>query len=163
MFVAQALDSACLKLGVLHTRRWCAFAADALRRMKRSYVIVVIGLREVVVSRAAARKQKDALLLALTNEVFLCALFFMLDVLNAWALMSQAFQITKRCAALQDHSVEACIAKLDGLVKWEGEEWRRFDDALVLREGSNTRFYGVLLHNSSGRSEFTSRAVFTFL
>ena len=91
------------------------------------------------------------------------SIFFMLDVLNAWVLMSQAFQITKRCAALQDHSVEACIAELDRLVKWEGEEWRQFNDALVLREGSNTRFYGVLLHNNSGCSEFTSQAVFTFL
>ena len=103
------------------------------------------------------------MLLALTNEVFLCALFFMLDVLNAWALISQAFQITKRCVALQDHNVEACIAELDRIVKWEGEEWRQFNDALVLREGSNTRFYGFLRHNSSGRSEFTSQAVFTFL
>ena len=89
--VAQALDTTCLKLGVLHTRCWCAFAADDLRRMKRSYVIKVIGLREVAVSRAAAREQRDALLVALTKEVFLCTLFFMLDVVNAWGLMCEAF------------------------------------------------------------------------
>ena len=51
--VALALDAAFLKLGVLHTRRWCAFAADVLRRVKRCYVIVVLGLREVHVSKAA--------------------------------------------------------------------------------------------------------------
>ena len=37
----------------------------------------------------------------------------MLDVVDAWALMSEAFQITQRCAALLDHSVEACVAQLD--------------------------------------------------
>ena len=138
--VVQAVDSACPKLAIVHTRRWCAFAVDAFRRTKGSYVIVGIGLREVVVSRAAARKLRYALLLAITNEVFLCALFFMLGVKNAWALMSQVFQIMKRCAHCKITAWEPCIAKLDRLVKWEGEEWRQFNDALVLREGSNTQF-----------------------
>ena len=111
--MAEALDAACLKLGTLHTHRWSAFALDALRRMKRSYVIVVIGFLEVPLSRAVNKEQRDALLFALTNEVFLCALFFMLDVVHAWALMSEAFQITQRCAALADHSVKACVAELD--------------------------------------------------
>ena len=44
--VALALGAACLKLGVLHTCRECAFAANALRRMKRCYLIVVLGLHE---------------------------------------------------------------------------------------------------------------------
>ena len=48
--VAQALDTAVLKLGVLHARCWCVFAADALPCMKQCYVIVVIGLREVPLS-----------------------------------------------------------------------------------------------------------------
>ena len=32
--VAQSLEVAALKLGVLHTRRWSAFAGDALRRRR---------------------------------------------------------------------------------------------------------------------------------
>ena len=85
--LALALDAAFLKSGVLHTRRWCAFAADALRRMKRCYVIVVLGLREVHLSKAVHKEQRDALLFAPTNVVFLCGLFFMLDVVQALALM----------------------------------------------------------------------------
>ena len=48
--------------------------------MKRCYVIVVLGLRRVHVSKAFHKEQRDALLSALTNEVFLCGIFFMLDV-----------------------------------------------------------------------------------
>ena len=80
--VALALDAAILGLGDLHTRSWCAVAADALRRMKRCYVIVVLGLREVHLSKAIHKEQRDALLLAPTNEVFLCGLFFVPDVVQ---------------------------------------------------------------------------------
>ena len=157
--LALALDAAFLKLGVLCTRRWCAFAADALRRMKRCYVIVVLGLREVHLSKAVHKEQRDALLFALTNEVFLCGLFFMLDVVQASALMSQGTQVTKRrCSALIDRSVEACVAELDKVARWEGDEWLAFNAALVSHEGSHTRFYGVPLHNSTRRTEFMSQA-----
>ena len=74
--VVVALIATCLKLGVPHTRRWCAFAADALRGMKRCYPTVVLGLREVHLSKTVHKEQRDALLFALTNEVFLCCLFF---------------------------------------------------------------------------------------
>ena len=134
--LALALDAAFLKLGDLHTRRWCAFAADALRRMKRCYVIVVLGLREVHLSKAVHKERRDALLFALTNEVFLCGLFFMLDVVQASALMSQGIQVTKRCSALIDRSVEACVAELDKVARWEGDEWLAFNAALVSHEGS---------------------------
>ena len=56
--------------------------------MKRCYVTVVLGLREVHLSKAVHKEQRDGLLFALTNEVFLCGLFFMLDVVQAWAVMS---------------------------------------------------------------------------
>ena len=156
--LALALDAAFLELGVLHTRRWCAFAADALRRMKRCYVIVVLGLREVHLSKAVHKEQRDALLFALTNEVFLCGLFFMLDIVQASAVMSQGIQVTKRCSALIDRSVEACIAELDKVARWEGDEWLAFNAALVSHKGSHTRFYGVPLHNSTGRTEFMTQA-----
>ena len=50
-----------LKLGTLHTCRWCAFAADALRPMKRSYIIIVIGLLEVPLCTAVNKEHRDAL------------------------------------------------------------------------------------------------------
>ena len=87
--LALALDAAFWKIGVVHTPRWCAFAAGALHRMKRCYVIVVLGLREVHLSKAVHKERRDALLFALTNEVFLCGLLFMLDVVLASALISQ--------------------------------------------------------------------------
>ena len=156
--MALALDAAFLKLGVLHTRRWCAFKADPLRRMKRCYVIVSLGLCEVHVSKAVHKEQRDALLFALTNEVFLCGLFFMLDVVQASAVMSQGVQVTKRYSALIDRRVEACVAELDKVARWEGDEWLAFNAALVSHEGSHTPFYGVPLHNSNGRTEFMTQA-----
>ena len=81
--VALPLDAAFYKLGVLHTRRWCCFAADVLRRTKRCYVIAVLGLREVHLGKAVHQEQRDALLFALTNEAFLCGLSFMLHVEQA--------------------------------------------------------------------------------
>ena len=71
--MAGALNVACLKLGVLHTRRWYTFVDDALHRMKRCFVIVVIALLEVPWGRAVNKGQRDALLFA--PEVFVCALF----------------------------------------------------------------------------------------
>ena len=86
---------AALKLGVLHTRRWFAFASDALRRLKRCYVIVVVALHEIHLTKAANKEHRDALLLSMMNYVFLCALFFMRDVMKACSLMSHTFQITQ--------------------------------------------------------------------
>ena len=39
--------------------------------------------------------------------------FFMLDVVQASAAMSKGSQVTKRCSALIDRSVEACVVELD--------------------------------------------------
>ena len=150
--MALAFNAACLKLGVLHTRRRSACAADALRRMKQCYVIVVPDLREVHVGKAVHKEQRDALLFALTNEVFLCGLFFMLDVVLAWAVMSQGVQVTKRCSALIDRSVEKCVPELDKVARWERDAWLAFNAALVSHDGSHTRFYGVPLHNGNGRT-----------
>ena len=100
--------------------------------MKRCYVIVVLGLREVHLSKAVHKEQRDALLLALRNEVFLCGLFFMLDVVQASAVMSQGVQVTKRCFALIDRSVEACVAELDKVARWEGDEWLAFGEVISL-------------------------------
>ena len=61
------------EIRVLHTCRWCVFAGDALRHMKGCYAIVVIGLRGVPL-RLSNKQHSDALLFALTNEVF-CVLF----------------------------------------------------------------------------------------
>ena len=74
--MAEALNVACLRFGALHTRRWCVFVADALRRIKQCYIIVVIGLLGVPLRKAVNKEQRDTLLFALTDEVFLCALFF---------------------------------------------------------------------------------------
>ena len=63
----------------------------------------------------------------------------------------------QRCAALLDHSVEACVAELDRTANWESCEWKQLNTALVLHPGSNTRFYGVPLHNPEGRAEFESQ------
>ena len=127
-------------------------------RMKCSYVMVVIGLLEVPLSRAVNKEVRDTLLFALTNEVFFCGPFLMLDVVHAWALMWEAFLIAQRCAQLLDHSVEACVAELDGIANWAGREWKQFNTALVLHPGSNTRFYGVALHNPQGQAEFDPQA-----
>ena len=66
--VALALDAAFFKLGVVHTRRRCAFAADALRRMKRCYVIVVLGLREVHLMHQKVPKLKNNILQGTMNK-----------------------------------------------------------------------------------------------
>ena len=66
--------------------------------------------------------------------------------------------MTKRCSALIDRSVEACVAELDKVARWEGDEWLAFNAALVSHKGSHTRLYGVPLHNSNGRIEFMSQA-----
>ena len=126
--------------------------------MKRCHVIVVLGVREVHLSKAVHKEQRDALLFAVANEVFLCGLFFMRDVVHAWAVMSQGVQVTKRCSALTDCSVEACVTGLDKVARWEGDEWLAFNAALVSHGGSHTRFYGVPLHNSNGCREFLSQA-----
>ena len=75
--------------------------------------------------------------------------------------MSAAFPITKRCAARQDHSVDAWLAQLDKIAGWEWGEWRQLNKGLVYHEGFNTRFYGVPLHDPDGRAEFQSQATFS--
>ena len=74
------------------------------------------------------------------------------------ALMSHGIQVTKRCSALIDRSVEACVAELDKVARWEGDEWLAFNAALVSHEGPHTRLYGVPLHNSTGHTEFMTQA-----
>ena len=45
--VALALETSVLKFGVLRERRWAAFAADAVRRMLRSYAPLICALVQV--------------------------------------------------------------------------------------------------------------------
>ena len=46
----------------------------------------------------------------------------MLDVVQAWALMSEGVQVTKRCSALIDRSSEACVVDVDDDEQEEEEE-----------------------------------------
>ena len=64
--------------------------------------------------------------------------------------------MTKGCSAVVDRGVAACVAKLDKVALWEGDEWLAFNAALVCHEGSQTWFSGVSMHNSIGRAEFMS-------
>ena len=73
-------------------------------------------------------------------------------------MMSQGVHVTKRCSALIDRSADACVAELDKVARWEGDEWLAFNAALVSHEGSHTWFYGVPRHNSDGRTELMTQA-----
>ena len=46
--------------------------------------------------------------------------------------MSQGVQVTKRCSALIDRSVEACVAALDKVARQEGNEWLAFTEVISL-------------------------------
>ena len=65
-------------------------------------------------------KQQEVLYL-ITGYTFVASLHFMLDVVGAWAGMSQIMQLKRRCIALED-----CVEVLERAERWEGPGWTGF-------------------------------------
>ena len=83
--IASELGVAVTKFGKLGTKRWAALAFGALRSMRRGCAAVVCALHAMKPRDADDAVKQQELQYLLTDFVFVAALHFMLDVVDACA------------------------------------------------------------------------------
>ena len=78
--LSQALHISPLQYTSLGQRRWAAFAARAVRALLRTYPAMVCALFVARPLKAKDKEQRRALLLAVTDWVFIAGLHFLADL-----------------------------------------------------------------------------------